>query len=73
MSEFFLPSARRLRNDAQSLAEAARFQTAGHLVGLSAECAVKAVLERVGITIDAQTGYRVLIYAENCPGIFIEI
>lgn len=58
MSEFFLASARRLRNDAQSLADADRFQTAGHLIGLSAECTAKAVLERVGISIDAQTGYR---------------
>lgn len=58
MPESFSASARRLRADADALNVAGRPQTAGHLVGLSAECVVKAVLERAGIAIDGGTGYR---------------
>lgn len=35
--------------------------TAGHLCGVAAECAVKAVLERAGIAIDRPSGFKVHI------------
>jgi hypothetical protein len=58
MSHSFSAAARRLRNDARSLEESSRCQTAGHLIGLAAECCVKAVVERAGIAIDSATGYK---------------
>lgn len=51
-------SARRTYAAAVHLRAAADFDTAGHLFGVAAECAVKAALERANITVDRASGFR---------------
>lgn len=52
MVESFGEAADRHRKDAKILAKIDRFQNAGHLIGLAAECLAKDILERGGKTID---------------------
>jgi len=58
LGEDFGASAQRHRRDAHFLAANDRFQNAGHLVGLAAECAAKHALDRAGIAIDHKSGFR---------------
>ena len=59
MADSFPDAARRHRHDARHLAQAQRFQNAGHLIGFAAECLVKEVLEQAGIRIDKQSNLKV--------------
>lgn len=51
-------SAARLFVDAELLYKQKRWETAGHLYGVAAECAVKAALKRGGVTIDKKSGLK---------------
>ncbi len=51
MTEAFHDAAMRHRADATHLAGGRRFQNAGHLLGLAAECLVKSLLEQAGVEI----------------------
>lgn len=57
-TENFQDAAVRHHHDAKRLAAVGRFQNAGHLIGLAAECLVKSLLERDGKTIDKKSGLR---------------
>jgi hypothetical protein len=57
-AEDYGDSAGRLFVDAETLYKQNRWETAGHLHGVAAECAVKATLERGGVTIDWSSGLR---------------
>jgi hypothetical protein len=57
-NEDYSDSAGRLFKDAETLYHGRRWETAGHLYGVAAECAVKATLERGGVTIDRSSGLR---------------
>jgi hypothetical protein len=57
-NEDYSDSAGRLFTDAETLYAKQRWETAGHLYGVAAECAVKATLERGGMTIDWSSGLR---------------
>jgi hypothetical protein len=56
--ESFPDSAKRAYKAGLHLSSKGDFDSAGHLFGVSAECAAKAALERAGIKIDNQTGFR---------------
>jgi hypothetical protein len=58
VADCFSDAARRHRSDAKHLAADRRFQNAGHLLGFAAECLAKEILERAGITLDKQSGFR---------------
>lgn len=58
MANSFPDAALRHRIDAKHLATNRRFQNAGHLLGLAAECLAKKILEGAGITIDKPSGFR---------------
>lgn len=51
MTDSFADAATRHRHDARLLAESARYQNAGHLIGFAAECFVKAQLEQAEVDI----------------------
>ena len=56
-AENFQEAAVRHRDDANRLAAGERFQNAGHLIGVAAECLAKSVLQKAGITIDKDSPY----------------
>ncbi len=58
MVENYSHAANRLRHDAKKLASDGRFQNAGYLIGLAAECLVKRFLENDGVSIDKQSQFR---------------
>lgn len=58
MGENYSHAASRLRHDAKKLASGGRFQNAGYLIGLAAECLVKEILENAAVTIDRQSDLR---------------
>lgn len=55
-TENFQDAAVRHHHDARHLAAGERYQNAGYLVGLAAECLVKCMLERDGKSIDRKSG-----------------
>jgi hypothetical protein len=57
-NEDYSDSAGRLFKDAETLYHGQRWETAGHLYGVAAECAVKATLERGGLRIDKKSGLK---------------
>ena len=54
----FQDAAVRHYHDAKRLAAGGRFQNAGYLIGLAAECLVKTMLERDGKIIDKKSVFR---------------
>lgn len=59
MVDCFPDAARRHRSDSKHLASDGRFQNAGHLIGIAAECLVKEILERSGIIINREPDFQV--------------
>ncbi|HRJ60111.1 MAG TPA: hypothetical protein PKZ97_02920 [Azospirillaceae bacterium] len=57
-NEDYSDSAGRLFIDAETLYKQNRWETAGHLYGVAAECAVKATLKRGGLAIDKKSGLK---------------
>lgn len=57
-TENFQDAAVRHHHDARRLAAGERFQNAGYLIGLAAECLVKGMLEKDGNTIERGSGFR---------------
>lgn len=58
LTESYSDSAGRLYRDAVALQRHGDPATAGHLFGISAECAAKSALENSGITIDRPSGLK---------------
>jgi len=58
VADSYPDAARRHRSDAKHLATDRRFQNAGHLLGLAAECLAKEVLEGAGVIIDKPTAQK---------------
>ena len=56
-AENFQEAAVRHRDDANRLAAGGRFQNAGHLIGLAAECLAKSLLQKNGVTIDKNSHF----------------
>lgn len=57
MTQSYYDSAMRHRADAVHLAAGERFQNAGHLIGLAAECLVKSLLEQAGVVVAPRTQF----------------
>jgi len=57
MTQGYYDSAMRHRADAAHLAGGERFQNAGHLIGLAAECLVKSLLEQAGVVVAPRTRF----------------
>lgn len=58
LTESYLDSAKRSYKAGVALETAGDAETAGHMFGVAAECAIKAALENAGIKVDHASGLR---------------